>query len=91
MKAQTGKDKDAGVLLYEQAIEFLLTSANTWNGPIGSFHLTVLTKDPNDMLMTCMPGLQRTAPTRYEFEKNNFQPSEELRLMILQKARPWGW
>jgi len=93
VEAAQGKDKDKDVkpLLYEQAIDFVLTNANKWNGPIGVFHLTVLTLTQNDMLMTCMSGLQRTGPTRYEFQKDNFQPREELRLMILQKTRPWGW
>lgn len=91
LKSQAAQSKDAGTLLYEQAIEFTLTSANAWSGPIGIFHLTVLTKDPNDMLMTCMPGLQRVVPTKFELEKDNFQPSEDLKLMILQKSRPWGW
>ena len=91
LKAQAAESKDTGTLLYEQAIDFTLTSANGWSGPIGIFHLTVLTKDPNDMLITCMPGLQRVAPTKFVLEKDNFQPSEELKLMVLQKSRPWGW
>ena len=91
LKSQAAESKDTGTLLYEQAIDFTLRSANAWSGPIGIFHLTVLTKDPNDMLMTCMPGLQRVSPTKFELEKDNYQPSEELKIMILQKSHPWGW
>jgi hypothetical protein len=91
MRGQADGGKNPAPLLYEQAIDYTLTSANNWNGPIGIFHLTVLTRDPNDMLMTCFPGLQRTGPGKYELEKDNYRPSQDLRLMILQKTRPWGW
>jgi hypothetical protein len=85
------KDKGPPILFYEQAIEFTLTNANTWNGPIGSFHLTVQTNETNDLLMTCASGLQRTAPNKYELTRENFQPTSDLRLMFLQRTKPLGW
>jgi uncharacterized protein DUF4424 len=91
MKHRAVAEKDQAILFYEQAIEFALTSANYWNGPIGNFHLSVLTRDPNDMLMTCTPGLRNTAPGKYELEKSDFRPSDDLKLLILQKTRPFGW
>ncbi len=90
LRSEAAESKDSGTLLYEQAIDFTLTSANAWNAPIGNFHLSVLTKDPNDMVMTCMAGLQNTAPGKYELQKTDYQPGSDLRLMILQKSKPWG-
>jgi len=90
-KDKDDKDKGPPILFYEQAIEFTLTSAKDWNGPIGTFHLTVQMNDPKDLLMTCTYGLQRTAPFKYEVTRENYQPSNELRLMILLRSRPLGW
>lgn len=85
------KAKGPTILFYEQAIDFLLTSATKWNGPIGTFHLSVLKNDRTDLLMSCATGLQRTTPTKYELSRENYRPGAELRLMILQRTRPFGW
>ncbi len=91
LRVEAAGSKNTSTLLYEQAIDFTLISANRWNGPIGSFHLTVLPKDANDMVMTCMTGLRATAPGKYETQKEDFRPAADLRLMILQKSKPPGW
>ncbi len=78
----------SGIAFYERTIDYILTTANNWNGPIGHFHLTVATGSPGDILMTCMPGLKRIAPGRYELTRENFRPESDLKLLILQTARP---
>ena len=71
------------ILLFANELEYILTTANNWNGPIGNFHLTVAAGSPEDILLTCMPGLRRVSPLRYEFAGANFRPTSELKLMIL--------
>lgn len=78
---------DAQVAVDERRIQYILTTANNWAGPIGRFHLTVDTDSPDDIFLTCMPGVKRLSPTRYELERSNFRPDRELDLMILQRRQ----
>jgi Domain of unknown function (DUF4424) len=80
-KRHAGKDQDA-IVLWENEIQYILTTANNWSGPIRNFHLVVSTESPEDILMSCT-ALRRTAPTRYEMSRTNFRPDRELDLMIL--------
>jgi Domain of unknown function (DUF4424) len=75
------------VALWERTIDYILTTAKNWQGPIGSFHLVVTTDSADDTLATCMPDLRQVNPTRYEFHATDFVPSQELKLLILQPAR----
>ena len=70
-------------VLFEKTIQYILTTANNWSGPIGTFHLTVSTESPEEILLTCMAGVERTAPTRYELTARNFRPAKDLDLLIL--------
>ncbi len=76
------------ILLFANELEYILTTANNWNGPIGNFHLTVAAASPEDIVVTCMPGLRRVSPIRYEFTGANFRPAGELKLMVLTTQRP---
>lgn len=89
MQSHPPKQAD-DIVLYERTIDYILTTANNWNGPIRHFHLAISTGGPEDILLTCMPGVQRVAPTRYETTKQDFRPSSELELMILQGKSPLG-
>ncbi len=71
------------ILLFANELEYILTTANNWNGPIGNFHLTVTAGSPEDIVLTCMPGFRRVSPLRYEFAEAGFRPASELKLMIL--------
>ena len=75
-----GPDQPA---LFERRIQYILTTANNWSGPIGDFHLTVVTADPDDIVLTCFPGLKQTSPTRYELQRTGFHPERDLDLLIL--------
>jgi len=85
-KSHPAKTRDE-IVLYEDRIQYILTTANNWNGPIGSFHLSVVTATPDDILVTCTPGLKRVTATQYEFSQPNFRPEKELDLLILTGSR----
>ena len=61
-----------------------LYTGNNWSGPIRRFHLIVNSDSPQDIVLTCMPGLKRISPTRYELTRTNFHPSTDLKLLILE-------
>ncbi|HTQ85252.1 MAG TPA: DUF4424 family protein [Candidatus Solibacter sp.] len=90
-EAKDKDDKTVPIVFYEQAIDFLLTSMKGWNGPIGTFHLSVVPLDPHDLVMTCTIGLERTAYGKYEMSRENYASGRDLHLMILQRNRPLGW
>lgn len=71
----------------EREIEYILTTANTWSGPIRNFHLSVVSDSAEDIVAACMPDLKRTAPTRYEIHLSNFRPSKEIEILILQPVK----
>ena len=75
------------IVLWEKRVQYILTTANNWSGPIGNFKLTVTTEDREDLLLTCLPGLKRTAAAQYEFSQSNFRPEKELNLLILTAIR----
>ena len=79
------RNNDSPALL-ERRIQYILTTANNWSGPIRAFHLSVLPDAPTDIVATCMPGLKRAAPNRYELTLENFHPDKELEVLILQPA-----
>lgn len=79
------KDRDSPAL-WERRIQYILTTANNWSGPIRSFRLSVVPDDPGDIVVTCMSGLKHIAPARYELVRSNFSPDRELELLILQPA-----
>ena len=75
-----------GEVRREKEIQYVLTTANNWSGPIGRFHLSVIPNDPGDLVMSCMPGLKRTAPDRYELEQSRYRPDRDLQVMVLTEA-----
>ena len=80
-------DSENYVNMFENDIDFILTTGNNWSGPIRHFRLLVNSDSRLDIVLTCMPGLKRIGPTRYELTRTNFHPSSDLKLLILQPNR----
>jgi hypothetical protein len=76
------KNED-GFVLWENRIQYTLTTANNWSGPIRNFHLMVTTESAEELLMTCETGLKQSSPTRYEMTRVNYWPAKDLDLLIL--------
>lgn len=87
LKSQYPAQKGSDVALMERTIQYVLKTGNNWNGPIASFHLSVVTDNPDDIVLTCMPRLKRVAPTRYELVRANYRPDHDLDLLILRANR----
>ena len=64
-------------------LNYVLTTANTWHGPIGRFHLTIDKGKANNILSLCIDGIRKTGPTRFEVVRQNFSPNSDLRLLIV--------
>jgi hypothetical protein len=63
-------------------IDYILRTANTWQGPIGKFKLTIDKGDPRNILSLCATGVKKTGPTTFVIEKENYTPPDDLRILI---------
>ena len=71
-------------LLIARAVDYILTTANNWRGPIGKFTLTIDKSDPKRLLTTCLDGLKKTTPTTFVLERTDFVPDSDLKLLFLE-------
>ncbi|MBF0182399.1 MAG: DUF4424 family protein [Magnetococcales bacterium] len=65
-------------------IEYILTTANTWAGPIEDFTLILKKSTPKELISLCFPGTAtRIDPLTLEFRLKNFKPERELNVLFL--------
>lgn len=64
-------------------IAYILTTANTWKGPIGDFKLTLDKGAAKNVLSLCMDGVTKTSDTTFTVEKKNFTPDRDLEILIV--------
>jgi len=64
-------------------LNYVLTTANTWHGPIGTFRLTIDKGKTSSILSLCLDGIEKTGPTRFELVRKNFRPQRDLRLLFV--------
>lgn len=65
-------------------LDYVVTTANTWAGPIGDFKLTIDKGHAKNVLSLCIDGIKKTGPTTFVVEKKNFTPQRELNLLIIK-------
>jgi Domain of unknown function (DUF4424) len=68
--------------LQEKRISYILTTANNWSGPIGTFRLTVDKGDPQALVSFCGTGVTKVSPTRFEMTATDFVPEKDLEILI---------
>lgn len=64
-------------------LDYVLTTANSWHGPIGAFRLTIDKGKPGNILSLCIDGIRKIGPTTFVVEKKDFKPTQDLRLLIV--------
>lgn len=67
-------------------IDYILTTARNWSGPIGRFHLTVDKGAPDSIISLCWTGLKKTGPTSFESILSDFRPDHDLHLLFFVRA-----
>ncbi|WP_448189165.1 DUF4424 family protein [Azospirillum sp. sgz301742] len=68
-------------------IEYIVTTARNWRGPIGRFHLTLDKGAPENMLSVCWNGLKKTGPTTFEATVADFVPDRDIRLLVFVREK----
>jgi hypothetical protein len=68
-------------------IDYVLTTANTWKGPIGHYRLTVDKGSPANIVSFCGNGVKKTGQTTFSLEATNFAPTQDIKVLIVHHAR----
>jgi hypothetical protein len=86
MKAHKGTpDGMSPGMLIAYETDYILKTANNWNGPIGRFHLTLDKLKADNTLSLCWDGeLKKTGPTTFEAVRENFAPARDIHLLVLE-------
>lgn len=68
-------------------LEYILVTANNWQGPIKDFHLSINKSHPSDMISLCMDGdLKKTDALTFEFHQKNFIPKHDLNILFVRAS-----
>ncbi len=65
-------------------LDYILTTANTWRGPIGQFHLTVDKESTESIVSLCRDGIHKTGPTTFEWSAQDWTPQRDLSLLFFR-------
>lgn len=65
-------------------IDYVVTTANTWKGPIGLFRMTVDKGDTKNIVSFCANGVKKTGPTTFTVEIRNFRPKREIKVLVVK-------
>lgn len=67
-------------------LEYILTTANNWQGPIGDFTLRVHKRTPGQIVSLCMDGTpEKTDAKTFEFHATEFHPVHNLDLLFVRR------
>jgi len=64
-------------------LAYVLRTANSWAGPIGSFRLTLDKGAAQNVISLCASGVEKTGPTTFVIEKQNYTPDRDLEILIV--------
>ncbi len=64
-------------------VQYILKTANSWNGPIGEFTLTIDKGAPGNLLSLCIDGVRKTGPTTFEVRKRAYRPDQDLKILFI--------
>lgn len=84
MKATHAKAHPGQASLFGTQIHYILTSANTWVGPIRDFVLTVEKPTEASIASLCMDKIRKTGPKTFQAHLKDFTPSKELRVLFVR-------
>jgi len=68
-------------------VDYILTTANNWRGPIGDFSLALKGSSPAMMIASCFPGLKRGPDNTLILHRDSFWPTTELQVSFLMLTR----
>lgn len=80
--------KESPLYLYSETwLSYILKSGANWRGPIKDFHLIIDKGSADRVVSTCVDGLKKIGPTLYEVHKINFEPQENIDILLVDFHR----
>ena len=76
-------DGTSGNFGYAATTNYVLRTANSWSGPIGSFRLTLDKGQADNVISLCFDGVKKTGPTIFTVEKMDFTPDRDLEILVI--------
>ncbi len=73
-----------GAELGDYRIDYILTTGGNWRSPIGDFRLVVDKGRADNLLSFCETGVRRISPTQFEVRHQNWRPTRDLHVLIVQ-------
>jgi hypothetical protein len=70
-----------------RTVHYILTTGANWKGPIKSFKLTIAKDSPKDKVSVCLPDTRRVSATTFEVVRQNFVPTQDLKILFIQAAQ----
>lgn len=74
---------DGGDTLMENRIDFVLKTGSNWESSIHQFHVVIDKGSPTNLVSFCGEGVKKIGPTRFEMTKTDFEPDQDLAILIL--------
>lgn len=65
-------------------LRYVVVTAGNWLGPIGKFSMTIDKGDPGAIIATCWKGLKPASPQSLAFEEENFQPEDDVNILLIK-------
>jgi hypothetical protein len=81
------RDPEAGDAYMENRIDYILKTASNWEGSIQKFHVVIDKGAPENLVSFCGEGVKKIGPTEFEVTKTDFDPQDDLAILILTPMR----
>lgn len=85
---RTKPGKEYQEIYTETWLGYVLSSGANWKGPIRDFRLVVDKGLPQNMVSFCAEGVKKITPTRFEVRKTDYEPSDDLNILVVQWVKP---
>lgn len=76
---------DTDPALVAWGVDYILTTAANWAGPIGEFRLTVDKGRLGRLVSFCGEGVKKTGPTTFVMERRDYVPTEDLHVLLIEE------
>lgn len=87
LNALQRRDGD-NAMMVQWVVDYVLTTAKNWKGPIGQFRMTLDKGKPQNVISFCMDGpVRKSGATTFVVERRNFVPARDFTMMIFEPAR----
>ncbi len=67
---------------------YVLKSGANWKGPIKDFRLLIDKGKADSLVSFCGDGIKKISPTQFEMRKKNFEPANDLNILIVDWWKP---